>query len=139
MEAIESAGVVPYRHTSGAIEFLLVKHRHGHWEFPKGKIDPSESPEQAAVRELAEEAGVVARLHEGFHDLVCYSFIDRPTGVRIQKKVHFFVGEVIAGSVTISHEHAAARWLPHKQAYTLLTHQESKNLLNNAYTFLMKC
>jgi len=32
----------------------------GYWELPGGKVDPGESPQQAAVRELAEEVGITA-------------------------------------------------------------------------------
>lgn len=38
---------------------LLVFYRRGSWDLPKGKIDPSETPEQAAVREVQEETGLV--------------------------------------------------------------------------------
>jgi NUDIX domain len=38
---------------------LLVFFRRGSWDLPKGKIDPGETPEQASVREVQEETGLV--------------------------------------------------------------------------------
>ncbi|MEY3194167.1 MAG: hypothetical protein RIQ78_264 [Bacteroidota bacterium] len=38
---------------------LLVFFRRGFWDMPKGKIDPGETPEVAAVREVQEETGLV--------------------------------------------------------------------------------
>ena len=37
---------------------LLVFFRRGSWDIPKGKIDPGETPEQAALREVMEETGL---------------------------------------------------------------------------------
>ncbi len=45
-------------------EFLIVTARDNpeHWLFPKGHIDGGEDPEDAAIRELHEEAGVEGEL-----------------------------------------------------------------------------
>lgn len=56
------------------------------WEVPAGKIDPGETPEDCARRELAEEAGVEAAVWEplgpvattpGFSDEIIYLYVAR--------------------------------------------------------------
>lgn len=51
---IEAAGGCVFN----AQDELLVIYRRGSWDLPKGKIDPGETPEQAAVREVEEETGI---------------------------------------------------------------------------------
>ncbi len=51
---LEAAGGV-VQNPSGE---LLVFYRRGSWDMPKGKIDPGETPEQAALREVEEETGL---------------------------------------------------------------------------------
>lgn len=43
-------------------EFLLIRDRNGYWVFPKGHIEPGETPEAAAVREVREETGIEAQV-----------------------------------------------------------------------------
>jgi 8-oxo-dGTP diphosphatase len=38
--------------------------RHGDWSLPKGKLEPGESWEEAALREIAEECGLACRLED---------------------------------------------------------------------------
>jgi 8-oxo-dGTP diphosphatase len=61
---IEAAGGVVWRRSpAGELEVLLVhRPRYDDWSLPKGKLDPGESAEEAARREVEEEAGVRARL-----------------------------------------------------------------------------
>lgn len=137
MHTIQAAGVVPYRYRQQNLEFLLVNHRHGHWEFPKGKLDARETTEQAAIRELAEETGLTANLHEGFYETISYTFFDRYTNQQAAKEVYFFLGHVTGEQqVAISHEHADFIWLSYEQAMTRISHRQAHTLLEKAYFFL---
>ena len=51
-----AAGYLIFRKTD-RLEFLLMKHPD-RWDLPKGHVDAGESTQQAALRELAEEAGI---------------------------------------------------------------------------------
>jgi predicted NUDIX family NTP pyrophosphohydrolase len=61
-----SAGVLIYRHMSGALQVLLAhpggpywrRRTIGAWQLPKGQIEPGEDAAAAARREAAEELGV---------------------------------------------------------------------------------
>ena len=61
MEFSHAGGVV-VRLVDGEPEYLVVraKRNPAHWVLPKGHIEPGETPQQAAVREVREEAGTLA-------------------------------------------------------------------------------
>lgn len=65
-ESVTHAGGVVVRERDGAREFLIVRSlkNRDHWVLPKGHIDPGETAEAAAVREVREEAGVEAELEQ---------------------------------------------------------------------------
>jgi mutator protein MutT len=142
MRSIKAAGVIPYRRTINhgltIVEYLLVQHRHDHWEFPKGKLDEGETIQQAALRELAEETGLTAQLHDDFHETIEYTFFDQWLHEQVHKQVDFFLGYIgEQQKVTLSAEHSAFVWLSHEQAYDYLTHKESKLLLEKSRIFLL--
>ena len=56
-----SAGGAVLRKSSAGLEVVLISvGSPPRWQLPKGLIDAGESAEQAAVREVREEAGIVA-------------------------------------------------------------------------------
>lgn len=53
---LQAGGGVVYRRKGSDTQILLI-HRRGLWDLPKGKIEPGELPEEGAMREVHEETG----------------------------------------------------------------------------------
>jgi len=117
----------------------------GIWALPKGKIDPGESAEQAAVREVREETGVAGRVVEKLGN-VRYVYIanwEGAKGERIFKMVTFFLLTAGAGRIgeideAMRVEVDEARWLPLDEALRLLTHKGEREMVAKAIERLGK-
>ena len=73
-DVVRAAGGLVWREVSGVREILIVhRTRYDDWSFPKGKLDPGETWEQAALREVHEETGIVADLGE---ELASTDYVD---------------------------------------------------------------
>lgn len=67
---------------------LLVFFRRGSWDLPKGKIDPGETPKEAAVREVREETGLKQVELGGFITHTYHTYALK--GTRILKKTWWY-------------------------------------------------
>lgn len=109
-----SAGGVAFRESGNDVEIAVILTLHEkRWQLPKGIIDPGETPEQAALREVREEAGIDCGLIAPI-DVIEYWFVDRRGGepVRIHKSVHFFLMKYLSGDVADHDDEVAeARWV----------------------------
>lgn len=55
----KSCGAIVYRKSHGNIEILLIKHvNSGHWSFPKGHVEGTETEVETAKREIKEETAI---------------------------------------------------------------------------------
>jgi 8-oxo-dGTP pyrophosphatase MutT (NUDIX family) len=94
------------------------------WALPKGLIGPGENAADAAVREVAEETGVEARLVEKLGDI---RYVYTWRGERVFKVVSFFLLRYTRGrlgNLPAAHRHEVAetRWLPLADAPRLLAY-----------------
>ena len=87
-ELIEAAGGLV---DSGNGEVFFI-YRRGHWDIPKGKLDPGETLEQAAIREVFEETKLSPLDLKGFLG-VSYHCYRNKKGTRMLKKSSWFVME----------------------------------------------
>jgi 8-oxo-dGTP pyrophosphatase MutT (NUDIX family) len=97
---------------------------------PKGHPEEGESPAEAALREVREEAGVQTRLVEQLGD-VRYWYMRR--GRRIAKVVSFFLLEYVSGDVE-DHDGEVedARWLALEDAARSLTYEGEREMVGRA-------
>lgn len=130
-----SAGGVAFREIDGSRHVVLIRtSNEGRWQLPKGIIDPGETPEQAAVREVREEAGITCDLIAPIEEIE-YWFYGNYDGSRkrYHKKVHFYLMRYLSGDVADhDHEVVEARWVLPDAAVEMLAFKTEKNLVSRA-------
>ena len=113
--------IVPTRSGAGGTSVLAL---------PKGHPEPGESAEQAAVREVREEAGVWGDLIESLGE-VTYTYERK--GRRIAKRVEFFLIEYRGGDpADHDHEVEQASWMPLLQASLALSYAGEREVVTRA-------
>ena len=128
----KSAGIVIF---DGA-RYLLLRYDAGHWDLPKGHVEPGESLHETALRELQEETGLSAIIGPGFEEHIKYVFTKG--GKPVKKEVVFFAGKPIGTEVVLSDEHNDFAWLAFDDAVKKLTFETARVVLRKAHEFLKK-
>jgi 8-oxo-dGTP pyrophosphatase MutT (NUDIX family) len=125
---LRAAGGLVWRRASVGLELLLIRRdRHGgdEWSLPKGKLDPGEGFEEAALREVEEETGVRARILR-FAGVMQYLVQGR------NKVVCFWDMEAVGPGVAKDDgEVAEVRWVSRDEALRLLSHEQNRELLRH--------
>jgi 8-oxo-dGTP pyrophosphatase MutT (NUDIX family) len=120
-----AGGAIWRRSLSGELEVVLVhRPQYDDWSLPKGKVDPGESDEEAARREIQEETGVVPRLGPELPSTTYRDRFGRP------KLVRYWASTVESGKVSAQHEVDEARWLRLDEARRRLTYQRDRAVLD---------
>lgn len=130
-----SAGGVAYREINGRVEIaIILTNPERRWQLPKGMVDAGETVEEAALREVREEAGVESDLL-GLIDKTEYWFFAERNGQRrrIHKFVHWFLMRYRLGNVEDhDHEVIEARWEQIDSALKMLVFKNERDIVEKA-------
>ena len=131
VEETSAGGFVLAADGSPRIAVIGRRNRGGRidWCVPKGHLEGSETVEQAALREIAEETGLEASIIESLGS-IHYEF-STPTSI-IAKTVHHFLMKQTGGELTIENdpdkEAVDIRWVNIDLLHAELTHENERRL-----------
>ena len=122
---LAAGGVVWRRNGDGGLDVVLVhRPRYDDWSLPKGKLNPGETDEEAALREVEEEASVVGRLGP---ELPSTTYLDRSGK---HKRVRYWAMTVDSGSPAANNEVDQAEWVPLAEAARRISYQRDVGVLD---------
>lgn len=134
-----SCGAVVFTRIGGVPHYLLVRardQREGCHGFAKGHMEPGETEEQTALREIFEETGLRVQLLEGFRAVTEYPL---PCPPDTRKRVVFFLAEYENQPVRIQESELAGFALaPFDEALELTEYADSRQILTDAHAFLTR-
>ena len=134
MDFEKSCGGVLFTRQDTSLHYLIIRHLGGHCGFPKGHMEPGETEQETAIREIQEEVGLTVSLIDGFRSEDIYPLPNKPG---TQKQVVYFLAEFTGQCIcTQPEEISAAYLLSYEDALALLPFPEAKRILTEAHYFL---
>lgn len=120
-----AGGVVTRPGPDGSLEYLVVhRPRYDDWSLPKGKLEPGESLEDAARRELEEETGILVELGE---ELPTSEYVDRHGRPKV---VHYWRMTAVGQRVWEPNDEVdECCWITGARAATLLSYDHDRRLV----------
>ncbi len=136
-----SFGVIPIRRKNNEWEVFIIHQfsrigNNSYWIFPKGHPEGVETPEETALRELKEETGMSVRelVKDKVFTLSYDFYFD---GVKIDKKVQYFVGEVESDEYQLQEQEVKeAGWYALSDVTDRLDYKGTKQMFVEAKSFI---
>ena len=125
-EIVAAGGVV---RAEGRLVLLVHRPKYNDWSFPKGKTEPNETIDEAAIREVREETGLTCRITRELQPVRYH--VNRKGAVG-PKVVYYFLMEPSSGNLKVNnYEIDRAEWFNPDDAMRVLTYDHDRQLLDS--------
>jgi 8-oxo-dGTP pyrophosphatase MutT (NUDIX family) len=133
-----SSGGVVFRRSEDVVEFLLIRDPYANWGLPKGHIEGTESPDQAALREVEEETGLTDINLVAPLPTIDWFFRDQ--GRLVHKFCHFFLIECVGGDATPQLDEGITEclWQPCDAALATVSYANARQVMEAAAEWLRR-
>lgn len=136
MNIEKSYGAVVFTRRGNELAYVIIHSIGGDYGFPKGHMEPGETEQDTALREIREEVGLQPVLLNDFRQTISYPLPSKPG---VTKHVTYFLAEYQDQEIRCQPEELlGASLMPYEEAYRTLSHQASKAVLEAADRFIRK-
>lgn len=133
MDEVSAGGLVVDSLDPAAQALLISRHdRRGRliWSFPKGHLEAGETDRDAAIREVGEETGIIAKIIEPLGEIDFWFMAD---GRRIHKTVHHFLMRYDSGVISDEDpEVVEVQWVDFEEVPARLAYRDERRLVAKA-------
>lgn len=132
----KSCGAVVFTREGGGIRYVIVQSLEGYYGFPKGHVEPGETEEQTALREIFEETGLRAELLPGLRILDEHPIPSKPGVI---KQIIYFLAEYSGQTMRVQEEELmAVSLMDYDKAMSSFQFDNSRRILAEADCFLSR-
>ena len=137
MKTEKSCGAVVFTEENHRIRYVIIQSKEGIYGFPKGHMEPGETEEETALREVREETGLSVNIRPGFRTEDSHRFTR--SGEQINKHIVYFLAEYADQSLSMQEtELSGIHLLDYETAMSRFQYDSSKRILKEAHSFLQE-
>lgn len=136
MKIEKSCGAVVFTRNGGQLRYVIIRSMEGFYGFPKGHMEPGETEEQTALREIKEETGLEISLLPGFRAEDAHALV-REGRPDVMKRIVYFLAEYSAQVLRAQEsEITEIRLMTYEEAGAAFQFESSRRILREAADYL---